>query len=204
MVEKQPIWLHRLWQNHCQRVWNRWYRDIWFSEVDNYDLPAIFVRELIFSCDQAALWLVQSVCPSASRAGFCAGNWSSLSLPVRTCIILWWEFQWSNKWNWYSSGLNASILAWHACASAISGWVLHRQLELTKLTRPDLHHVVALFILRDVRPSQLFHYVSIIISLCICQELLPWTEVMSMQTVKVRGQRSKSLWSKPNLAVSGL
>ena len=65
----------------------------------------------------------------------------------------WWEFRWSNKWNWYSSGLNASILVWHTCASALSGWVLYRQLELTKLTRPDLHHVVGLFILKDVRQS---------------------------------------------------
>ena len=65
----------------------------------------------------------------------------------------WWEFRWSNKWNCYSSGLNASILVWHTCASALSGWVLYRRLELTKLTRPDLHHVVGLFILRDVRPS---------------------------------------------------
>ena len=24
-----------------------------------------------------------------SRAGFCTGNWSSLSLPVQTCIMLW-------------------------------------------------------------------------------------------------------------------
>ena len=51
--------------------------------------------------------------------------------------------------NWYSSGL--SILVWHTCASALSGWVLYRQLELTKLTCPDLHHAVGLFILRDVR-----------------------------------------------------
>ena len=65
----------------------------------------------------------------------------------------WWEFRWSNKWNWYSSGLNASILVWHTCAGALSGWVLYRQLELTKLTRPDLHHVVGLFILKDVRQS---------------------------------------------------
>ena len=35
----------------------------------------------------------------------------------------------------------------------MSGWVLYRQLELSKLTRPDLHHVVGLFILRDVRQS---------------------------------------------------
>ena len=34
-----------------------------------------------------------------------------------------------------------------------SVWVFCRQLELTELTRPDLHHVVGLFILRDVRPS---------------------------------------------------
>ena len=45
----------------------------------------------------------------------------------------------------------------------VSGWVLYRQLELTKLTSPDLHHVVGLFILRDVRPWHLFHYVPIII-----------------------------------------
>ena len=68
----------------------------------------------------------------------------------------WWEFRWSNKWNWYSSGLNASILVWHTCASALSGWILYRQLELTKLTHPDLNHVVGLFILRDVRLSSKF------------------------------------------------
>ena len=36
------------------------------------------------------------------------------------------------------------------------------------------------------------------------QELLPKTEVMSMQKVKVRGQSPSSQKSKPNLAVSGL
>ena len=41
----------------------------------------------------------------------------------------------------------------HTCASALSGWVLYRQLELTKLTRPDLHHVVGLFTLKDVHQS---------------------------------------------------
>ena len=35
------------------------------------------------------------------------------------------------------------------------------------------------------------------------QELLPMTTVMSMQKVKVRGQRSRTQRSKPNLAVSG-
>ena len=46
-----------------------------------------------------------------------------------------------------------SVLVWHTCANALAVWVLYRQLELTKLTRPDLHHVVGLFILRDVRLS---------------------------------------------------
>ena len=51
-----------------------------------------------------------SVCPSMqapSRAGFCTGNWSSLSLPVQTCIMLWvcsyWETSvraWNNHARW--------------------------------------------------------------------------------------------------------
>ena len=49
----------------------------------------------------------------------------------------------------------------------------------------------------------LFHYVPIIVSSWNFQELLLMTEVMSMQKVKVGGQRSRSQRSKPNLAVSG-
>ena len=52
--------------------------------------------------------------------------------------------------------------------------------------------------------ERLIHHVPIILSSWNFQELLPWTEVMSMQKVKVRGQRSRSRRSTPNLAVSGL
>ena len=52
--------------------------------------------------------------------------------------------------------------------------------------------------------SHLFDYVPIIVSSWNFQELLPMTEVMSMQKVKVRGQRSRSQRSWPHLAVSGL
>ena len=49
---------------------------------------------------------------------------------------------------------------------------------------------------KDVRPSvclsHLFHYVPVIVSSRNFQELLPMTEVMSMQKVKVIGQRSRS------------
>ena len=52
--------------------------------------------------------------------------------------------------------------------------------------------------------SHLFDYVPIIVSSWNFQELLPMTKVRSMQKVKVRGQRSRSRRSTPNLAVSGL
>ena len=47
-----------------------------------------------------------------------------------------------------------------------------------------------------------FHYVPIIVSWWKVQELSPMTKVTSMQ--KVRGQRSRSQRSKPNLTISGL
>ena len=49
-----------------------------------------------------------------------------------------------------------------------------------------------------------FHHVRIIVSSWKFQGWLPMTGVMSMQKVKVRGQRSRSQRSKPNLAFSGL
>ena len=49
----------------------------------------------------------------------------------------------------------------------------------------------------------LFDYVHIIVSSWNFQELLPMTKSTSMQKVKVRGQRSRSQRSTPNLAVSG-
>ena len=56
----------------------------------------------------------------------------------------------------------------------------------------------------SVRLSHLFDYVPIILSSWNFQELLPVTKVTSMQKVKVRGQRSRSQRSQPNLTVSGL
>ena len=52
--------------------------------------------------------------------------------------------------------------------------------------------------------SHLFGYVPIIVSSRNFQELLPMTEVMFMQKVKVMGQRSRSKRSQPNVTVSGL
>ena len=63
---------------------------------------------------------------------------------------------------------------------------------------------VCLSVRLSVCLSHLFHHVPIIVSSWNFQELLPWSRVMSMQKVKVRGQRSRSQRSTPNLAVSGL
>ena len=56
----------------------------------------------------------------------------------------------------------------------------------------------------SVCPSHLFDYVPIIVSSWNFQELLPMTDVRSMQKVKVRGQRWRSQRSRPILTVSGL
>ena len=71
---------------------------------------------------------------------------------------------------------------------------------LVQSFRPSVRPSVCL----SVRLSHLFHHVPIIVSSWNFQDLLPWSEVMSMQKVKVRGQRSRSQRSTPKLAVSGL
>ena len=63
---------------------------------------------------------------------------------------------------------------------------------------------VCLSVCPSVCLSHLFDYVRIIVSSWNFQELLPMTKVTSMQKVKVRGQRSRSQRSTPNLTVSGL
>ena len=63
---------------------------------------------------------------------------------------------------------------------------------------------VRLSVCLSVCLSHLFDYVPIIVSSWNFQELLPMTKVRSMQKVKVRGQRSRSQRSQPNLTVSGL
>ena len=63
---------------------------------------------------------------------------------------------------------------------------------------------VCLSVCPSVRPSHLFDYVPIIVSSWSFQELLPMTQVTSMQKDEVRGQRSRSQRSKPNVTVSGL
>ena len=69
---------------------------------------------------------------------------------------------------------------------------------------PSVRPSVRLSFRPSFRLSHLFHYAPIIVSSWNFQELLPMTMVRLMQKVKVRGQRSRSQRSQPNLAVSGL
>ena len=118
--------------------------------LDKYDLGFD-----VFSCDQAALWMVQSV---------------RLSVRLSVCPSV----------TLFSCDQAALQLEFSVCPS------------------------VCPYVRLSVRLSHLFHHVPIIVSSWNFQELLPWSKVMSMQKVKVRGQRSRSQRSTPNLAVSGL
>ena len=84
----------------------------------------------------------------------------------------------------------------------------HSILTMTDTSCPHNVALVGMSVCLSVCPSvclsHLFHHVPIIVSSWNFQELLPWSKVMSMQKVKVKGQRSRSQRSTPNLAVSGL
>ena len=76
--------------------------------------------------------------------------------------------------------------------------------QLYKWYFPSVRLSVCPSVRLSVRPSHLFDYVPIIVSSWNFLELLPVTEVTSMQKFKVRGQRSRSQRSQPNFTVSGL
>ena len=109
-------------------------------------------------------------------------------------------------------------------AENVSIWwrhhIHHLRVSCTRFTNIHIGHLVLVFscdqaalqmvfsvcpsVRPSVCPSHLFDYVPIIGSSWNFQELLPMTNVRSMQKVKVRGQRSRSQRSQPNLTVSGL
>ena len=108
---------------------------------------------------------------------------------------------------------------WHATmfVSLALGGEIHQSPVDFRLKRPAMRSFgiflscdqaqVALWMVQSdhlsVCPSRLFHYVPFILSSYHFQGLLPMTQVMSMQNVKVIGQRSRSQRSKPNLDISG-
>ena len=141
----------------------------------------VWYNLLVFSCDQAALQMVFSVCPSVRsllRSQIYHG-YEELSTDTNYPI---WRRQ---KLPYMKKTRKKKQVCGAACFMAA-------EIKFSEDVRPS------------VRPSHLFDYVPIIVSSWNFQELLPVTEVTSMQKVKVRGQRSRSQRSQPNFTVSGL
>ena len=107
-------------------------------------------------------------------------------------------------------------MKWLIFSNHISKWILLNKyvfdsnvIDILSCDQAALWMVpsVCLSVRLTVRPSVClshhFDYVPIIVSSWNFQELLPMTEVKSMQKVKVRCKRSRSQRSTPNLAISG-
>ena len=90
------------------------------------------------------------------------------------------------------------------CSLQMTHWIPIARIFSCDQAAIWLVHSVCLSVRLSVRPSHLFHHVPIIVSSWNFQELSPMTKVTSMQNVNVRGQRSRSQRSTPNLTVSGL
>ena len=128
-------------------------------------------------------------------------------LEIRTTCHMWdlWKLAWSckqlhlpcsrNPWIYqvlsYSMNFKAPMELWNQMSKTVFSCD-QAALWMVQSVRPS------------VRPSHLFDYVPINVSSWNFQELLPMTKVTSMQKVKVRGQRSRSQRSRPNLTVSRL
>ena len=141
-------------------------------------------------------WIHPDVCPS-----------------VRPCIDkvsgTFWKNYWLNSFHtWHLPLWGDSLDPYHfpvpslifSCDQAALQMVFSVRLSVC----PSVCLSVCPSVRLSVRLSHLFDYVPIIVSSLNFQELLPMTKVRSMQKVKVRGQRSRSQRSQPNLTVSGL
>ena len=102
-------------------------------------------------------------------------------------------------WGWWFETPSRPL--WCDC-----NWLDTKRLQFLAATKqlyewfsPSVRPSVCLSVRPSVCPSHLFDYVPIIVSSRNFQELLPMTEEMSMQKVKVIGQRSRSQRSWPNL-----
>ena len=138
-------------------------------------------------------------------------------LQFNTGMHIPWIRHWTQTWHaiaWWRHQMEtfSALLAICAGNSPVTGEfpaqrpVTHSFdvfLAATKQLNEWYFPSVRLSVRPSVCPSHLFDYVPIFRSSWNFQELLPMTKVMSMQKVKVRGQKSRSQRSWPHLAVSG-
>ena len=120
-------------------------------------------------------------------------------MPNRRQVIIWTNGH-LNYWHIYMNLFCWPIYDNQQSATTTLLWISTKFLAATK----QLYERYFLSVRLSVCLSHLFDYVPIIVSSWNFQELLPMTKVTSMQKFKVRGQRSRSQRSQPNLTVSGL
>ena len=172
------------------------------------------LRRLIFSCNQATLWMVQSVCPSIRpqlyhwKTNCCVGRstvllenrlyyWKIICDAGRSMVLLEDQLYWRQ-----STGLDVNYRSRKITARRRLHKYVGAECGAYSFTW-YLYQICNTDVRLSVRPSHVFDYVPIIVSSWNFQELLPMTEVTSMDKVKVRGQRSRSQRSTTNLVVSG-
>ena len=164
------------------------------------------------------MWIQQHVPtagPHGSALWYLPGNaWSTL-LFLHWVSALDWQFMAYEPLKISSTRFGTKMLSWqYHHIEADTKWPPFRRrhfqmfLAATKQLYEWYFLSVCLSVCLSVRPSvcpsHLFDYVPIIVSSWNFQDLSPRTRVTSMQKVKVRGQRSRSQRSRPNLTVSGL
>ena len=120
---------------------------------------------------------------------------TEMCTPVHISVTIWWIMGYLSNALW---DLWDEYYKSHASDKSYRNFVSF--LAATK----HLYEWFSPSVRLSVRPPHLFHHVPIIVSSWNFQKLSPMTKVMSTQKVKVRGQRSRSQRSQPNLTVSGL
>ena len=126
------------------------------------------------------------------RSGFSRG---------RICYL---QMSCSDLTTWQGTRIIVSAMAVGGHALLHFALFLAATKQLYEWYFPSVRLSVCPSVCLSVCPSHLFDYVPIIVSSWNFQELSLRARVRSMQKVKVRGQRSRSQRSRPNLTVSGL
>ena len=122
----------------------------------------------VFSCDQAALRTLLSVCPSVTRQ----------KPQINGSVVLG---AYESPWPCGTPVCTLHSLEWFWVSRRIFIYSHHNTFVFYSKTSIHLSHL-----------SHLYHYVPTIVSSWNCQELLAMTEVRCMQKFKFRGQRSMS------------
>ena len=174
---------------------NRYFINVWFIIVKLF-------TGFLAATKQLYKWYFLSVCPSV-----CLSVHLSVYVTIDCSTVLPLVLGVVTRQKPHINGsvvLGADESPWPCSTPSwytpLSWLILSKQKNLHLFSS----QYICVFSKMSVRLSHLFYYVRIIISSWNYQELLPMMKERSMQKVMVRGQKSRSQRSKPNLTVSGL